>query len=278
MSSDSELEDFVPTSSKGRQRGSRINVGNDLSTTSVSMKKSKHQQQIPDKLTGGSNDGARVRVRFITRLKDPSLHVTRIPIAVPVSLGRYGLSEVINHLRGVTEGTDVKPIPFDVLVRGVFLRKTLETHMDIHAISREDVLELEYLPSLRVPDEVASDELSEWITCLSIAGGRWFLSGCCNGTVNLHSAKDCKRIFSAPADKQSLCTVTVTMNGKENREGLALTGGGEGTVNLWRVTSNKLEPITKLVRVPVNLQKFRLFHKNSTIEGDLPLPHNTEGQ
>ncbi len=68
------------------------------------------------------------------------------------------------------------------------------------------------------------------------------------------------------------------MNGKENREGLALTGGGEGTVNLWRITSNKLEPITKLVRVPVNLQKFRLFHKNSTIEGDLPLPHNTEGQ
>ncbi len=48
MSSDSEVEDFVPTSSKGRQRGSRINVGNDLSTTSVSMKKSKHQQQVHD--------------------------------------------------------------------------------------------------------------------------------------------------------------------------------------------------------------------------------------
>ncbi len=44
--------------------------------------------QIPDKLTGGANDGARVRVRFITRLKDPSLHVTHIPIAVPVRYGR----------------------------------------------------------------------------------------------------------------------------------------------------------------------------------------------
>ncbi len=52
------------------------------------------------------------------------------------SLDRYGLSEVINHLRGVAEGTDVKPIPFNVLVRGVFLRKTLEIHMDIHAMSR----------------------------------------------------------------------------------------------------------------------------------------------
>ncbi len=30
---------------------------------------------------------------------------------------------------------------------------------------------------------MASDELSEWITCLSIAGSRCFLSGCSNGTV-----------------------------------------------------------------------------------------------
>ncbi len=70
--------------------------------------------------------------------------------------------------------------------------------------------------------------------------------------MNLHSAKDCKRIFSTPAHKQSLYTVTMTVNGEENCEGLALTGGGEGTVDLWRVTANKLEPIAKLVRVSVN--------------------------
>ncbi len=50
MSSDDEVEDFVPTSSKGRQRGSHINVGNDLSTTSVSLKKSK-QRQVHEKLS-----------------------------------------------------------------------------------------------------------------------------------------------------------------------------------------------------------------------------------
>ncbi len=36
MSSDSEVEDFVPTSSRERQ--TRVNMGNDLSTASVSMK------------------------------------------------------------------------------------------------------------------------------------------------------------------------------------------------------------------------------------------------
>ena len=40
-----------------------------------------------------------VRVRFIT--KDASIRVNEAPIAVPTQLGRHGLSEVIQHLRGL---------------------------------------------------------------------------------------------------------------------------------------------------------------------------------
>ncbi len=51
----------------------------------------------------------------------------------------------------------------------------------------------------------------------------------------------------------------MTVDCGENHEGLALTGGGEGTAGLWRVTSNELQPIAKLVRVPVNLRNFYLY-------------------
>ncbi len=44
MSSDSEVEDFVPKSSRGRQI--RVNRGDDLSTTSGSMKQGKQKQQV----------------------------------------------------------------------------------------------------------------------------------------------------------------------------------------------------------------------------------------
>jgi NLE (NUC135) domain len=43
-----------------------------------------------------------VRVRFVTKVA--TLKVTEVPIAVPETLGRYGLSEVINHLLGSLPG------------------------------------------------------------------------------------------------------------------------------------------------------------------------------
>lgn len=80
--------------------------------------------------------------------KIPSIRVTETPVAVPESLQRYGLSEVVNHLLGRDP-----PTPFDMLVMGRFLRSSLRSVMQRHALSGEAVLEVEYLPALRQPTE-----------------------------------------------------------------------------------------------------------------------------
>lgn len=87
-----------------------------------------------------------VRVKFVTKI--PSIRVTETPVAVPESLQRYGLSEVVNHLLGRDP-----PTPFDMLVMGRFLRSSLRSVMRRHALSGEAVLEVEYLPALRQPTE-----------------------------------------------------------------------------------------------------------------------------
>lgn len=89
---------------------------------------------------------AQVRVKFVTKI--PSIRVTETPVAVPESLQRYGLSEVVNHLLGRDP-----PTPFDMLVMGRFLRSSLRSVMRRHALSGEAVLEVEYLPALRQPTE-----------------------------------------------------------------------------------------------------------------------------
>lgn len=87
-----------------------------------------------------------VRVKFVTKI--PSIRVTETPVAVPESLQRYGLSEVVNHLLGRDP-----PTPFDMLVMGRFLRSSLASVMRKNALSGEAVLEVEYLPALRQPTE-----------------------------------------------------------------------------------------------------------------------------
>lgn len=74
-------------------------------------------------------------------------------MAVPETLQRYGLSEVVNHLLGRDP-----PTPFDMLVMGRFLRSSLQSVMRRHALSGEAVLEVEYLPAMRQPTEAEHSE------------------------------------------------------------------------------------------------------------------------
>lgn len=104
-----------------------------------------------------------VRVKFVTKI--PSIRVTETPVAVPESLQRYGLSEVVNHLLGRDP-----PTPFDMLVMGRFLRSSLASVMRKNVLSGEAVLEVEYLPALRQPTEAEhADQVCSTfsVSCLS---------------------------------------------------------------------------------------------------------------
>lgn len=59
------------------------------------------------------------QISFTTQLED-ELRVSSAPLVVPARLSRQGLSEVVNHLLGVS-----KPRPFDFLVVGTLLRSSL---------------------------------------------------------------------------------------------------------------------------------------------------------
>ncbi len=88
-------------------------------TTSIATKKTSTKQK-QDK------DG-KVLVQFVT--KNPELRVPETPIAVPIKLGRFGLSEVINLLLNKSP-----PKPFDFLIDSEFIRTSIEKHLKKHEL------------------------------------------------------------------------------------------------------------------------------------------------
>lgn len=104
-----------------------------------------------------------VKVRFFTN-EEEALKVSESPIFVPVSLKRYGLSEIVNHL--LNEGESSKPVPFDFLVDGVLLRTSLQDYLTEHGLSTETVIDLQYTRAVLPPSFLASFSNEDWISSL----------------------------------------------------------------------------------------------------------------
>ena len=90
---------------------------------------------------------------------------------------RYALSTLVNALLG-TE----KPIPFEFLIKGKYLRTSIDEYLTANGISAETILTIEYLRAIIPPVHLASFEHDDWISCVDILSstsiaGQWGSSG-----------------------------------------------------------------------------------------------------
>lgn len=88
----------------------------------------------------------KVRVRFIT--KHDEFRVPDAPIAIPVTLNRSGLIEVINHLLSREEIQ-----AFDFLIDNRILRQSLYKLFQKLQLSTENVITVEYFPSVSLSEQ-----------------------------------------------------------------------------------------------------------------------------
>ena len=124
-----------------------------------------------------------VEVRFVTRL-GKEFQVTDEPFSVPARLTRHGLSEIVNHLLGRVpdasadeedegemadeeEKKKLRPIPFDFLISGEFLRTSLRKHLTTRGVAvGEGIVTLEYTLALSKPDSKPPYPHGDWIDAL----------------------------------------------------------------------------------------------------------------
>ncbi|GLI64919.1 hypothetical protein VaNZ11_008313, partial [Volvox africanus] len=181
-----------------------------------------------------------VLVKFVTKLP-AHLKVPEAPVAVPASLKRYGLSQIINHLLALDP-----PRPFDFLADGELIRKSLEQHLLSHNLSAESTLEVEYVPAVippqqksSIPHDDCSLDASRAASSLSASpsstrnavGSGPIVSGSYDGQI---------RIWNGELQ----CTATVSAHPggincvrflPQSQGDLLLTSGKDRTVKMWRV-------------------------------------------
>ncbi|KAI9765859.1 MAG: ribosome biogenesis protein ytm1 [Geoglossum simile] len=107
--------------------------------------------------------GTHVKVQFTARHPDISLPENTGLVLVPTHIRRYALSSIVNHLLATP-----RPIPFDFLIGGTFLRTPIDSYLTAHGLSSETALTLEYVRSLVPPLYLASFEHNDWVSSVDV--------------------------------------------------------------------------------------------------------------
>ena len=88
-------------------------------------------------------------------------------------LRRYALSTLVNTLL-----QSDKPIPFEFLINGIFLRTSLDEYLTANGISAETTLAVEYVRAIIPPLYLTSFEQDDWVSSVDVLSdaspaGKW---------------------------------------------------------------------------------------------------------
>ncbi|KAJ1892728.1 ribosome biogenesis protein ytm1 [Kickxella alabastrina] len=166
-----------------------------------------------------------VQIRLVA--KQQKYAVPEAPIVVPQQLQRYGLSEIVNHLLG-----NERPIPFDFLVDGQFLRDSISGYLKEKSLSAENILTLEYVESMLPPTEIASYSHDDWISSVVAASRDKFVVGSYDGIVRLWNAQSECVDTLVGHDSAVKCVAAATAGGAKTRVEF-ISGSQDRTAIAW---------------------------------------------
>jgi ribosome biogenesis protein len=101
-----------------------------------------------------------IQVRLVTQTETPILST---PIVIPTNVTRYSLSQILNHLL-----ENPQPIPYSFLINGTYLPSSLDEYIASNGISREEILEIEYVRSVLPPKWEGQWTQDDWVSGVSV--------------------------------------------------------------------------------------------------------------
>lgn len=117
-----------------------------------------------------STDKSQVKIKLFTKEQDESLKVSDTALYVPVSLRRYGLSEIVNYLlvQQKKRDEDASAVPFDFLIDNEVINVSLDGYLVKNGLSSEVLLTVEYKKSQVPPLFLSSFNNEDWVSSLSV--------------------------------------------------------------------------------------------------------------
>lgn len=114
------------------------------------------------------------------------------------------MSEVVNHLLNTTD----TPQPFDFAINNQLIRTSLKKFIQLNSLSTEEVIIIEYLPSISISDESNSIEVPAWVGCINTNINDIIIAGCYDGKIQIINNNNC----SEKDDENSNLDVIDTIN------------------------------------------------------------------
>jgi ribosome biogenesis protein YTM1 len=187
---------------------------------------------------GDQDDAAHIRVRLVSTVAE--FRVTDSELAVPETLGRRGLSQVVNHLLSLEPA-----VPFDFLIKAkdTLVRTSLARHCELLGLSTESAVLLEFTPAVRQPELSAQSQWPDWLGAVDASvelaqnQGSLVVSGAYDGQVQLSRlSKQGKLEVMGTWGQGGAAVKAVRCFGSDASRPLVASGGKDGAVRLLRVS------------------------------------------
>jgi WD40 repeat protein len=153
-----------------------------------------------------------------------------------IGLKRYALSTLVNNLL-----ESEKPIPFEFLINGQFLRTSIDEFLTAEGISAETTLTVEYVRALVPPVHVASFEHDDWVSSVDVSGeNARILSGSFDGLVRVWNTTNTTLCAVSPGAGANGHTAPVKsvrwLSGSK-----LVSAGDDRTVRIWNYSENSTD-------------------------------------
>jgi ribosome biogenesis protein YTM1 len=203
---------------------------------------------------------SQLRVRFLT--KHVQYSISDSPFVLPAKLGRAGLSEVVNHLLGGSGNQ-----PFDFSIKGKLIRVPLFKFCQLHSISSEDIVVIDYFPAIGFESSSITQELPSWIGSID-AKEEFGFAACYDGTLKLFNSSD----LSIQADIQAHNEpIRAVHTWKEGQNFCVATSSKDSTVKIWScdIKSKKFILTADLAGHANSVEALTVFRNPSVAENHL---------
>jgi ribosome biogenesis protein YTM1 len=205
-----------------------------------------------------SGEDEKIEVKFITKLDQ--LRVTEKPFRVPISLGRAGLSGVINHLLSLDP-----PKPFDFLIGNELLRTSLAKFVGEKQITTETGLVIEYIELAAAPNPEIQTKQDDWVSAVCGSFDGVYLSGSYDKIVRIFDSKTSTLKASCVGHTDSITAISPILDQTSSLN--FVTSSKDHTLRIWNVNAEtstvKCEaickhkgPVEDVVISPLDSSKF----------------------
>lgn len=140
-------------------------------------------------MTATDSKSENIQARVYSKDRD-SIPLDEVVLSIPINLNSNGLSEIVIHLLGSENNTEIL---FAFLIHGELLTTDISTFLDKKTWSSENILDIQVIKASSFPKQKAVLPHPDWITSLTIVPEQYckfsnaplLWTGQCNGSLAL---------------------------------------------------------------------------------------------